>query len=315
MLQGFEKRAWSEVERSEEERRRRSWFSYSRKMWKTTGAGANWFAAGSGSKSFRTRPGSTLVPQKVPQEAPAAAVVAVPAHGDRIIIPAEFPPEKGEEEEEEEDDEHEDLLENKEEPNSEDDQELVLPELGPQLLFKEQLEKDNEDESLRRWKEQLLGSAASCLLDAAGGENGFLEPEVKVLRLGIQAKGREELELPLDPQLLLLLTTSSTSCSFSLKEGCHYHLKFVFTVRSNIVSGLTCINTVWKLGIMVDQTRSMLGTFAPQQEPYVHIMPEAHVIPSGSLARGTYTANLRFLDDDAIVYLDVNYSFQICKDW
>ncbi len=260
------------------------------------------------------RPGSTLVPQKVPQEAPAVAAVAVPAHGDGIIIPAEFPPEKGEEEEEE-DDEHEDLLENKEEPNSEDDQELVLPELGPQLLLKEQLEKDNEDESLRRWKEQLLGSAASCLLDAAGGENGFLEPEVKVLRLGIQAKGREELELPLDPQLLLLLTTSSTSCSFSLKEGCHYHLKFVFTVRSNIVSGLTCINTVWKLGIMVDQTRSMLGTFAPQQEPYVHIMPEAHVIPSGSLARGTYTANLRFLDDDAIVYLDVNYSFQICKDW
>ncbi len=36
---------------------------------------------------------------------------------------------------------------------------------------------------------------------------------------------------------------------------------------------------------------------------------------SGSLARGTYTANLRFLDDDAIGYLDVNYSFQICKDW
>jgi hypothetical protein len=32
---------------------------------------------------------------------------------------------------------------------------------------------------------------------------------------------------------------------------------------------------------MVDQIRSMLGTFAPQQEPYVHIMPEAHVIPSG----------------------------------
>ncbi len=252
---------------------------YSRKMWKTTGAGANWVAAGSGSKSFRTMPGST---QKVPQEAPAAAAaaaaVAVPPHGDGIIIPAEFPPEKGEEEEEDEEDE--DLLENEEEPNSEDDHELVLPELGPQLLLKEQLEKDNEDESLRRWKEQLLGSAASCLLDAAGGENGFLEPEVKVLRLAIQAKGREELELPLDPQLLLL-TTSSTSCSFSLKEGCHYHLKFVFTVRSNIVSGLTCINTVWKLGIMVDQTRSMLGTFAPQQEPYVHIMPEAHVTPSG----------------------------------
>jgi len=42
----------------------------------------------------------------------------------------------------------------------------------PQVPLKEQLEKDKEDESLRRWKEQLLGSSTS-LLDAVGGGDGF----------------------------------------------------------------------------------------------------------------------------------------------
>jgi Rho GDP-dissociation inhibitor len=58
----------------------------------------------------------------------------------------------------------------------------------------------------------------------------------------------------------------------------------------------------------------MLGTFAPQQEPYVHLLPE-QVTPCGLLARGCYTARKRFVDDDGTVYLDVNYSFEIRKDW
>jgi Rho GDP-dissociation inhibitor len=205
-----------------------------------------------------------------------------------------------------------------------DDEFLELMELGPKLPLKEQLEKDKEDESLRRWKEQLLGSASSCLLDHAGGggDHGLLEPEVKVLRLGIWAQGREELELPLPLATTTATTTTNKArgYTFSLKEGCHYQLKFVFTVRNNIVSGLTCINNVWKAAggmnsfFMVHHTRSMLGTFAPQQEPYVHIMPP-QVTPSGLLARGSYTARKRFVDDDGTVYLDVNYSFEIRKDW
>ncbi|CAK9880176.1 unnamed protein product [Sphagnum jensenii] len=88
----------------------------------------------------------------------------------------------------------------------------------------------------------------------------------------LRAKGREELELPLP------LTTTTTNIpwghAFSLKEASRYQLKFIFTVRNNIVSGLTCINTVWKAGIMVQEMRSMLGTFALQQEPSVHILAE-----------------------------------------
>ncbi len=141
---------------------------------------------------------------------------------------------------------------------------------GPQVPLKEQLEKDKEDESLRRWKEQLLGYAAS--LDTIGDGFHSDHPEVKVSGLGISAKGREELELPLP-----LTTTTSTpqGHAFSLKEASHYQLKFIFTVRNNIISGLTCINTVWKAGIMVQEMRPVLGTFALQQEPYVHILADS----------------------------------------
>jgi Rho GDP-dissociation inhibitor len=176
-------------------------------------------------------------------------------------------------------------------------------ELGPLVSLKEQLEKDKEDESLRRWKAQLLGVASE---EDAG--DGFVEPEVTVTSLGVISKGRPDSHFPLP------LGTNSRGYTFSLKEGSTVALKYVFTVRNNIVSGLTCINTVWKAGFQVDQTRDMMGTFAPQQEPYVHIAEE-EVTPSGSLARGAYTARKRFIDDDGRVYLDLDYSFEIRKEW
>lgn len=176
-------------------------------------------------------------------------------------------------------------------------------ELGPLVSLKEQLEKDKEDESLRRWKAQLLGVASE---EDAG--DGFVEPEVTVTSLGVISKGRPDSHFPLP------LGTNSRGYTFSLKEGSTVALKYVFTVRNNIVSGLTCINTVWKAGFQVDETRDMMGTFAPQLEPYVHIAEE-EVTPSGSLARGAYTARKRFIDDDGRVYLDLDYSFEIRKEW
>lgn len=42
----------------------------------------------------------------------------------------------------------------------------------------------------------------------------------------------------------------------------------------------------------MDRSKGMLGTFAPQREPYVHTLEE-ETTPSGMLARGKYTAKLR----------------------
>ncbi|XP_062107249.1 rho GDP-dissociation inhibitor 1-like [Humulus lupulus] len=174
--------------------------------------------------------------------------------------------------------------------------------LGPQYTLKEQLEKDKDDESLRRWKEQLLGSVD---FDNVGET---LEPEVKIVELSIISPGRSDIVLPIPED------GKPKGLWFTLKEGSRYSLKFSFNVSNNIVSGLKYTNTVWKTAIKVDSTKEMIGTFSPQPEAYTHVMPE-ETTPSGMFARGTYSAKSKFLDDDNKCYLEINYTFDIRKEW
>ncbi|KAM7271196.1 hypothetical protein ACFE04_030410 [Oxalis oulophora] len=174
--------------------------------------------------------------------------------------------------------------------------------LGPQCTLKEQLEKDKDDESLRKWKEQLLGSVDFDNI----GET--LEPEVKILSLSILSADRPDIVLSVPED------GKPPGLWFTLKEGSHYNLKFSFQVNNNIVSGLKYTNTVWKTGMKVDSSKEMLGTFSPQPEAYVHVMPE-ETTPSGLFARGTYSAKTKFLDDDNKCYLEINYTFDIRKEW
>ncbi|KAK2438068.1 Rab GDP dissociation inhibitor alpha [Trifolium repens] len=184
----------------------------------------------------------------------------------------------------------------------EDEEPKLELDLGPQFSLKEQLEKDKDDESLRKWKEQLLGNVDVY----AVGEK--IEPEVKIVSLTILCQGRPDLILPIP------FTTDSKKTMFILKEGSQYRLKFSFIVSNNIVSGLKYTNVVWKTGIRVDSTKKMLGTFSPQQEPYTYDLEE-EITPSGLFARGTYSARTKFVDDDRKCYLDATYRFEIQKNW
>ncbi|TYK13004.1 rho GDP-dissociation inhibitor 1 isoform X2 [Cucumis melo var. makuwa] len=163
-----------------------------------------------------------------------------------------------------------------------EDEEGRKIELGPQCTLKEQLEKDKDDESLRRWKEQLLGSVDM----SAVGET--LEPEVKILSLAIRTPGRADIVLQV-PE-----TGNPKGLWFTLKEGSRYNLIFTFKVSNNIVAGLKYANTVWKTGVKVDSSKEMLGTFSPQEEPYTHEMPE-DTTPSGMFARGSYSARTKVI--------------------
>ncbi|KAL0321087.1 UNVERIFIED_CONTAM: Rho GDP-dissociation inhibitor 1 [Sesamum radiatum] len=136
--------------------------------------------------------------------------------------------------------------------------------LGPQCTLKELSEKDKDDESLRRWKEQLLGSVD---VESVGET---LDPEVKILDLAIVSPGRDDI-------LLQFLMTETRKAP-------------------------------------VDSTKEMIGTFSPQPEAYTHEMPE-ETTPSGMFARGSYSAKTQFLDDDNKCYLELNYTFEIKKDW
>ncbi|XP_075482004.1 rho GDP-dissociation inhibitor 1-like isoform X1 [Primulina tabacum] len=170
---------------------------------------------------------------------------------------------------------------------------------GPLLPLKEHIEKDKEDESLRRWKEKLLGCLESDL-------NDQMEPEVKFHSIGIiSSDGEVNTPFPLSEDLNKL-------APFTLREGSSYQLKLTFSVLHNIVSGLVYTNTVWKGGLEVDRSSGMLGTFAPRKEPYAHTLEE-ETTPSGVLARGVYTAKLKFKDDDKRCHMELNYSFEIRK--
>ncbi|KAK6918771.1 Rho protein GDP-dissociation inhibitor [Dillenia turbinata] len=189
-----------------------------------------------------------------------------------------------------------------EEEDDEEEEEGLNIQVGPQFSLKEQLEKDKDDESLRRWKEQLLGSLD---FDNVGE---CKEPEVKILSLSIFSPGRPDIVLSI-PE-----AGNPKGLWFTLKEGSQYSLKFSFLVKNNIVSGLKYTNTVWKTGVKVDSIKEMLGTFSPQPEPYTHMMPE-ETTPSGIFARGSYSARSKFLDDDNKCYLEINYTFDIRKEW
>ncbi|XP_027365284.1 rho GDP-dissociation inhibitor 1-like [Abrus precatorius] len=171
---------------------------------------------------------------------------------------------------------------------------------GPLLSLKDQIERDKEDASLRRWKEKLLGCLESDL-------DGQINPEVKFHFIGIVSEDFGEVITPLPVD-----QNQNGHILFTLREGSHYQLKLKFSVLHNIVSGLTYCNTVWKGGLQVDQSKGMLGTFAPQKEPYIHALQE-EITPSGALARGVYSAELKFEDDDRRCHMELQYSLQIKK--
>lgn len=187
-----------------------------------------------------------------------------------------------------------------EEEDEEGNKRVVV--LGPQVPLKEQLELDKDDESLRRWKEQLLGQVDTEQL----GETA--EPEVTVLDLTILSPGRPDLVLPIPFQ------ADDKGYAFALKDGSPYSFRFSFVVSNNIVSGLKYTNTVWKTGVKVETQKMMLGTFSPQLEPYVY-EGEEETTPAGIFARGSYSAKLKFVDDDGKCFLEMSYYFEIRKEW
>ncbi|PUZ66832.1 hypothetical protein GQ55_3G371900 [Panicum hallii var. hallii] len=195
---------------------------------------------------------------------------------------------------------HEGIDHEEEEEDEEGNKRAVV--LGPQVPLKEQLELDKDDESLRRWKEQLLGQVDTEQL----GETA--EPEVKVLDLTILSPGRPDLVLPIPFQ------ADEKGYAFALKDGSPYSFRFSFIVSNNIVSGLKYTNTVWKTGVRVENQKMMLGTFSPQQEPYIY-EGEEETTPAGIFARGSYSAKLKFFDDDGKCYLEMSYYFEIRKEW
>ncbi|ELK12236.1 Rho GDP-dissociation inhibitor 1, partial [Pteropus alecto] len=186
--------------------------------------------------------------------------------------------------------------------DNEEDEHSVGYRPPAQKSIQEIQELDKDDESLRKYKEALLGRVA-----VAADPN---VPNVVVTRLTLvcsTAPGPLELDLSGDLE-------SFKKQSFVLKEGVEYRIKISFRVNREIVSGMKYIQHTFRKGVRIDKTDYMVGSYGPRAEEYEFLTPVEEA-PKGMLARGSYNIKSRFTDDDKTDHLSWEWNLTIKKEW
>lgn len=185
---------------------------------------------------------------------------------------------------------------------NEEDEHSVNYKPPAQKSIQEIQELDKDDESLRKYKEALLGRVA-----VSADPN---VPNVVVTRLTLvcsTAPGPLELDLTGDLE-------SFKKQSFVLKEGVEYRIKISFRVNREIVSGMKYIQHTYRKGVKIDKTDYMVGSYGPRAEEYEFLTPMEEA-PKGMLARGSYNIKSRFTDDDKTDHLSWEWNLTIKKEW
>uniref|UniRef100_A0A6I8R636 Rho GDP-dissociation inhibitor 1 n=1 Tax=Xenopus tropicalis TaxID=8364 RepID=A0A6I8R636_XENTR len=172
-----------------------------------------------------------------------------------------------------------------------------------QKSIKEIQELDEDDESLRKYKEALLGPVPAS--------TGKFNNRVAFIRL------------PCHPPILLELQLLSffsgdlekfKKQSFTLKEGVEYRIKISFKVNKEIVSGLKYQQQTYRKGVRLDQTSYMVGSYGPRVDEYEFLTPIEEA-PKGMLARGCYSIKCLFTDDDKSKHLSWEWNLHIKNEW
>ncbi|RXM36445.1 Rho GDP-dissociation inhibitor 1 [Acipenser ruthenus] len=162
---------------------------------------------------------------------------------------------------------------------------------------------DQDDESLRKYKEALLGNVSTTVADPNA-------PNVQVTKLTLVC---ETAPLPLTLDLTGDLEVFKKQ-SFVLKEGVEYKIKISFKVNRDIVSGLKYVQQTYRKGVKIDKTDYMVGSYGPRPEEYEFLTPLEEA-PKGMLARGTYNIKSKFTDDDKHDHLSWEWNLNIKKEW
>ncbi|CAN9505746.1 unnamed protein product [Ophioblennius macclurei] len=163
---------------------------------------------------------------------------------------------------------------------------------------------DKDDESLRKYKEALLGKAAEVVDDPSA-------PNVQVTRMTLVCEtAPQPLVLDLQGDLDNLKKNP-----FVLKEGVEYKIKISFKVNKEIVSGLKYNQQTFRKGVKVDKSDYMVGSYGPRPSQEYDFLTTTEEAPKGMLARGTYTIKSKFTDDDKHDHLSWEWCLTIKKDW
>merc|ERR1711977_504049 len=181
---------------------------------------------------------------------------------------------------------------------------------GEKIDMKTLQETDAEDESLKKYKEALLGKMDD--LSAPSDDPRRVVIQSMVIIFEDRPAGNLEFKLSSEDEI-----AAFKKASIVFKEGCHYKIQVNFRVQHEIVSGLKYLNQVYRKGIRAVKEEEMLGSFGPQRDNHSVTFPKQgwDQAPKGTLARGTYTAKSKFIDDDKQTHMQYEYTFQIKKDW
>lgn len=191
---------------------------------------------------------------------------------------------------------------------SDGEEEKTVYKPPPEKTLSEIMQQDQDDESLRKYKETLLG--ASSNIGAAVIIDHSDDRRVLVRRLALVLEGRDDILLDLDHGDLDKLKESP----FTIKEGITYKIRIDFQVQREIVTGLKYIQRTYRKGIQVDKMTHMVGSYAPMEAMQSYSTPPEDA-PSGLIARGHYNVKSLFTDDDNNEHLKWDWSFNIKKDW
>ncbi|RWS04955.1 rho GDP-dissociation inhibitor 1-like protein [Dinothrombium tinctorium] len=175
----------------------------------------------------------------------------------------------------------------------------------PEKSLTEIVKADEDDESLRKYKETLLGNAAKdvVIVDANNPKR------VIVKTLALLVEGRDDIIIDLTGDLSELKKTV-----FRVKEGIQYRVRIDFYVQKEIVTGLKYKQKIHKHGLKVEQITLMVGSYGPKHELQSYTSP-LEEMPSGMLARGTYVVKSLFTDDDNNEWLKWSWQLEVKKDW
>ncbi|XP_075035278.1 rho GDP-dissociation inhibitor 3 isoform X2 [Mixophyes fleayi] len=163
-------------------------------------------------------------------------------------------------------------------------------------------ELDQDDESLIKYKQTLLGNLPTTVDPTV--------PNVQVTQMALMC---DEAPGPITMDLTGNVASLKEQ-TFVLKEGVCYKVKITFAVNRDIVSGLKYVQHTFRKGIKVDKETHMVGSYGPRVDVYEFLTPLEEA-PKGMLVRGTYHVKSWFTDDDKTDHLFWEWNMNIKKEW
>ncbi|KAI9842176.1 MAG: hypothetical protein M1838_003243 [Thelocarpon superellum] len=180
--------------------------------------------------------------------------------------------------------------------------------VGEKKTVEEYKNLDQNDDSLRRWKESLGIGTGNSIADANDPRRAI------ILSLALEVEGRDDFIVDLTvPGALEKLKGKP----FTIKEGARFRMKAKFRVQHDVLSGLKYLQVVKRKGIRVAKDEEMIGSYPPNNEgqPFYEKKFASEEAPSGMMMRGHYDAVSKFIDDDDQTHLKFEWSFDITKEW